>query len=33
MQMPADEVATAAGTVAYELFCSLAARVPVIDVN
>ena len=33
MHVPADEVATAAGTVAYELFCALAARVPVIDVN
>lgn len=31
--VPADEVAAAAGTVAYELFCALAARVPVIDVN
>ncbi|MBX3668923.1 MAG: alanine racemase [Rhodocyclaceae bacterium] len=28
---PADEVATAAGTVAYELFCALAARVPVSE--
>ncbi len=27
--LPADEVATAAGTIAYELFCALAARVPV----
>ena len=27
--MPADEVATAAGTVSYELFCALAERVPV----
>lgn len=27
--VPADEVATAAGTIAYELFCALAARVPV----
>ena len=27
--LPADEVATASGTVAYELFCALAARVPV----
>ena len=33
MQVPADEVAAAAGTVAYELFCSLAARVPVVEVN
>ncbi len=30
---PADDVATAAGTVAYELFCALAPRVPVIEVN
>jgi alanine racemase len=29
--MPADEVATAAGTVAYELFCALSARVPVVE--
>ena len=28
--VPADEVATAAGTIAYELFCALAPRVPVI---
>jgi len=27
----ADDVATAAGTVAYELFCALAGRVPVIE--
>ncbi|MEI8163060.1 MAG: alanine racemase [Betaproteobacteria bacterium] len=33
MHLPADEVAAASGTVAYELFCALAARVPVIDVN
>jgi alanine racemase len=26
--LPADEVADAAGTIAYELFCALAARVP-----
>jgi alanine racemase len=32
MYLAADDVATAAGTVAYELFCALAARVPVIDV-
>lgn len=31
--LPADDVATAAGTVAYELFCAVAARVPFIDVN
>ena len=28
--LPADEVASAAGTVSYELFCALAARVPVV---
>jgi alanine racemase len=33
MYLSADEVATAAGTVAYELFCALAARVPVVEVN
>ena len=33
MYLAADDVATAAGTVAYELFCALAPRVPVIDVN
>ncbi|MCX7150161.1 MAG: alanine racemase [Rhodocyclales bacterium] len=33
MYLPADDVATVAGTVAYELFCGLAARVPVIEVN
>jgi len=27
--LPADEVAAAAGTISYELFCALAARVPV----
>jgi alanine racemase len=27
--LPADEVATAAGTISYELFCALARRVPV----
>ena len=27
--VPADEVASAAGTIAYELFCALAPRVPV----
>jgi alanine racemase len=30
--LPADEVATAAGTVAYELFCALARRVPIVEV-
>ncbi|HEY4371912.1 MAG TPA: alanine racemase [Burkholderiales bacterium] len=29
--LPADEVATASGTVSYELFCALAARVPVAE--
>ena len=29
--LPADEVAAASGTVSYELFCALAARVPVAD--
>jgi alanine racemase len=33
MHLPADEVAGAAGTVAYELFCALAPRVPLNDVN
>ncbi|MCF8179492.1 MAG: alanine racemase [Sulfuritalea sp.] len=33
MYLAADDVAGAAGTVAYELFCALAARVPVIDEN
>ncbi|MBS1188979.1 MAG: Alanine racemase region [Rhodocyclaceae bacterium] len=28
-EVPADEVASAAGTIAYELFCALAPRVPV----
>jgi alanine racemase len=31
--LPADEVAAAAGTISYELFCALAARVPMIEVN
>jgi alanine racemase len=31
--LPADDVATAAGTVAYELFCALAPRVPVIEID
>jgi alanine racemase len=31
--LPADEVATAAGTISYELFCALAPRVPVIEVG
>jgi alanine racemase len=29
--LPADEVAAAAGTLSYELFCGLAQRVPVTD--
>jgi len=29
--LPADDVAAAAGTVSYELFCALAQRVPVIE--
>lgn len=29
--LSADEVATAAGTVSYELFCALAKRVPVVE--
>ena len=29
--LPIDEVATAAGTVGYELMCALAPRVPVVD--
>jgi alanine racemase len=31
--LPADEVATAVGTISYELFCALAARVPVDAIN
>lgn len=31
--MPADEVATAAGTVSYELFCALAQRVQVMEIG
>jgi alanine racemase len=31
--MPADEVATAAGTISYELFCALSPRVPVTVVG
>ncbi|MCX7175153.1 MAG: alanine racemase [Proteobacteria bacterium] len=30
--LSADEVAAAAGTISYELFCALAARVPVMEV-
>ena len=31
--LPADEVAAAAGTISYEMFCALARRVPVIEVG
>ncbi|MBS1230563.1 MAG: alanine racemase [Proteobacteria bacterium] len=31
--LPADEVAAAAGTISYEMFCALARRVPVIEVT
>lgn len=31
--LPADDVATAAGTVAYELFCALAPRVDIVEQN
>ena len=31
--LSADEVAAAAGTVSYELFCALAGRVPVVEEN
>ena len=31
--LPADEVATACGTVSYELFCALTQRVPAIELN
>lgn len=31
--LPADEVAAAAGTISYELFCALAPRVPVTEVG
>jgi alanine racemase len=31
--LAADEVAAAAGTVSYELFCALAARVPIKEIN
>lgn len=30
--LPADEVAAAAETIAYELFCNIAARVPLVEV-
>ena len=31
--LEADQVATAAGTISYELFCALAARVPVVEAS
>lgn len=31
--LPADEVAAAAGTISYEMFCALARRVPIIEVQ
>jgi alanine racemase len=31
--LPADEVAGAAGTISYELFCALADRVPIVEVE
>ena len=31
--LPADEVAAAAGTISYELFCGVAARVPMVEVE
>jgi alanine racemase len=31
--LPADEVAAAAGTIAYELFCGITARVPMVEVE
>ncbi|MEI7613762.1 MAG: alanine racemase [Betaproteobacteria bacterium] len=31
--LPADEVAAAAGTISYELFCALAKRVPIVEIN
>ncbi|HEX5391880.1 MAG TPA: alanine racemase C-terminal domain-containing protein, partial [Rhodocyclaceae bacterium] len=32
-RLDADDVATAAGTVSYELFCAVAQRVPFIEEN
>lgn len=32
-RLEADDVATAAGTVSYELFCAVARRVPIVEVN
>ena len=31
--LPADEVAAAAGTISYELFCGITARVPMVEVE
>lgn len=31
--LPADDVASAAGTISYELFCALAERVPIVDIG
>ncbi|NCZ96680.1 hypothetical protein EBZ02_05920 [bacterium] len=31
--LPAQEVATSAGTVAYQLLCGITRRVPVVEVN
>ena len=31
--LPVDEVATAAGTVSYELLCALALRVPIVEIE
>ena len=31
--LPAEEVASASGTISYELFCALAKRVPIIEVR
>ena len=30
--LPADEVAAAAGTISYEMFCALAKRVPIVEI-
>jgi alanine racemase len=30
--LPADEVAAAAGTISYELFCAVARRVPFVEI-
>ena len=31
--LPVEEVAQAAGTIAYELLCALAQRVPVVEIG